>query len=729
MQAPEFVTSPANYQRCELSCIAHWLCFHALPRLLLAAVAIMLLSITPGRAEEVDIVRPNGVQTGQLLVHDRETGRYTPAVIRDSKVHFDISGMIAQVRLEQTFRNDTNGWVEAIYAFPLPDTGAVRAMEMQIGDRLIRGKISEKSIAKKIYLKAKKAGKKASLVEQQRPNLFTNRVANIGPGELVTVRLDYVQQVEFAQGEFSLRFPMTITPRYIPGAAAAEPTQEESYESLELNPYLGWVTPMLNPNIGSDAAPINLIEVTAELDVGMPLAKVDAAYHELAMARSKNRYEIRLAGRYSEMDRDFVMTWQAVTGATPQAAVFTERVGEETYGLLMVIPPALQSSNTLKQMAREIIFVIDTSGSMGGVAIKQARESLSVALSGLKPQDSFNIIEFNSHYRMLFNRAAAASLHNVQQALEYVRDLEAGGGTQMLPALRAAFDSPRVSSTEDKQKLRQVIFVTDGAIANERQLFEEITARLGDNRLFTVGIGSAPNSWFMRKSAQFGRGTHLHIGNLSEVNEKMATLFSQIASPIVANINVQWPVGVESFPQKIADLYRGEPVVVAVKFGTTPLEGEITVSGDVAGQPWSRKLKLPALGSEAYDTNSNHLGVATLWARRKITSLLDELVTGRPKEQVRADVLEVALGHSLLSPYTSFVAVEEKISRPKTFGLAKAAVANSRPRGQSPQSFAYPKTATTGPANFFFGCLSLFVAMMFVVMRREEVDHVATTSA
>lgn len=742
MQASEYFEPPAHYKlQQQRFSYAYWLCFRCVPRLLISAVAIMLLTISPGRAQESDSVVPNGVQTGQMLIHDRETGRYTPAVMHDSKVHFDISGMIAQVRLEQTFLNDTDGWVEAVYAFPLPDTGAVKAMEMRIGDRVIKGRIEEKSIAKKIYQKAKKAGKKASLVEQQRPNIFSNRVANIGPGELITVRLDYVQQVEFAQGEFSLRFPMTITPRYIPGIALSKPDDEEAHESLELNPYLGWaqptdsvpdadaITPLLNPNTGSDTSPINAIEVTADLDVGMPLAKVDAAYHELAMARSNNRYEIRLASRYSEMDRDFVMTWQAVTGATPQAAVFTEQVGEENYGLLMVIPPALQSSNAFDQMAREIIFVIDTSGSMGGVAIQQARESLSVALRGLTPQDSFNIIEFNSHYRMLFTQAATATAHNVNQAQEFVRHLDAGGGTEMLPALRAAFDSPRGLEQENQQKLRQVIFVTDGAVGNEQQLFEEITQRLGDNRLFTVGIGSAPNSWFMRKSAQFGRGTHLHIGDLSEVNEKMATLFTQIASPVAANIKVEWPVGVESFPQKISDLYKGEPVLVAVKFGSTPVEGEIIVSGDVAGQLWSRKLQLSGLASESGNTNSNHSGVATLWAKRKITSLLDELVTGRPKEQVRADVLEVALGHSLLSPYTSFVAVEEKISRPQKISLAKAAVVNSRPKGQSPQNFAYPKTATTGPANFFFGCFSLFMAMMFVVMRREEVDHVPTTSA
>ncbi|MFT6891066.1 MAG: Ca-activated chloride channel family protein [Halioglobus sp.] len=738
MHLPLSAPALANDRFREFYCYSYWLFFRALPRLLIAAVAIMLLTVSPGRAQEADSVRPNGVQSGQMLIHDRATGQYTPAVIHDSKVHFDISGMIAQVRLEQTFRNDTDGWVEAVYAFPLPDTGAVKAMEMQVGERLIRGNIKEKSIAKKIYQQAKKAGKKASLVAQQRPNLFTNRVANIGPGELITVRLDYVQQVDFGQGEFSLRFPMTITPRYIPGAPTKEPAEHEANESLEFNPYLGWaqatdvvpdasaITPLLNPNPGSDAAPINAIEITVELDVGMPLAKVDAAYHELAMARSKNRYEIRLANRFSEMDRDFVMSWQAVTGAAPQAAVFTERVGEEHYGLLMVIPPALESSKVLDQMAREIILVIDTSGSMGGVAIEQARESLSVALNGLKPQDSFNVIEFNSHYRMLFNRAVAASPHNVQQGLEYVRHLEAGGGTEMLPALRAAFGTPRASLGEGGQRIRQVVFVTDGAVGNEQQLFEEITQRLGDNRLFTVGIGSAPNSWFMRKSAQFGRGTHLHIGDLSEVSEKMATLFTQIATPVAANINIQWPVGVESFPQKVSDLYKGEPVVVAVNSGTTPLEGLITVSGDVGGQLWSRQLEL---GNKDREAMPDHPGVGTLWARRKITSLLDELVTGRSKEQVRADVLEVALKHALLSPYTSFVAVEEKISRPKTFALAKAAVANSRPKGQSPQSFAYPKTATTGPANVFFGCLSLFIAMMFVVMRREEVDHVPTTTA
>ena len=220
-----------------------WFCFKALPAVIVAGIVLLLLTISPAHAQAPEDVSPNGVQAGQMLFHNRETGVYTPAVMQESKVHFDISGMIAVVRLEQSFHNSSGQWVEAIYAFPLPDTGAVRAMEMRVGERRIIGKIKEKSLAKKIYQQAKREGKKASLVEQQRPNLFTNRVANIGPGEQITVRLEYVQQVEFTHGEFTLRFPMTITPRYIPGSPIGETPDPEARGTLELNPYLGWAVP------------------------------------------------------------------------------------------------------------------------------------------------------------------------------------------------------------------------------------------------------------------------------------------------------------------------------------------------------------------------------------------------------------------------------------------------------------------------------------------------------
>jgi len=710
-----------------------WLCFRCLPTLVITTLILLLLSISPARAENVGEISPQTVETGEVLFRDSKTGRYTQAVLQESKVHFDVSGMIARVRLEQVFHNNSDQWVEAVYAFPLPETAAIRAMEMRIGERRIVGRIKEKSLAKKIYQKAKQAGKKASLVEQQRPNLFTNAVANIGPGEEISVELEYIQQVEFNHGEFSLRFPMSITPRYIPGEPVGEFDEEDRHHAIEINPYLGWsastdqvpdadaITPLQYPHITREGGPVNAIEITAVLDAGMPLARVESPFHDIAMSRSGHRYEIHLAEGFSEMDRDFLLSWQAVTGATPQAAVFTEQVGGEHYGLLMVVPPAISGTQSVARIPREIIFVVDTSGSMGGVSIVQARESLSLALQQLRPQDAFNVIEFNSSFRKLYKTPVAASSYNIGRALEFVRQLDAGGGTEMLPALREALAPRQQTGSESASRLTQVIFITDGAVGNEQQLYKEITARLGNKRLFTVGIGSAPNSWFMRKAAQFGRGTHTHIGDLSQVGEQMAKLFEQIASPLAANISVQWPLAVESYPQKVPDLYAGEPIVVAVKSGGSPLLGNVSLAGDMAGQFWSRQIELTDSPTGA----GGHPGVASLWARQKIAELLDGLSTGKDTAQVRQEVLDVALPHALLSPYSSFVAVEEKISRAPDRALHKTPVPNSRPKGQSPQSFAYPRTATSAPANVLLGSLLLFLAMMVVVVRREEVDRAA----
>lgn len=725
----------------RLGSVPLWLVFRCLPSVVLGALLLLLLAASPVRAmQEEGGSAPdlNALESGHMLLRDDITGSYTPAVIHASKVHFDISGMIATVSLEQTFRNDTDRWLEGVYAFPLPDNAAVRRLEMVVGERRIIGKIREKMVARKIYQDAKKAGKKASLVEQQRPNLFTNRVANIGPGEEITVQLEYVQEVSFGAGVFALRFPMTITPRYMPGTPVAPHSDPEDGEALAVNPYLGWATPtsqvpdadaispVLNPEPGSASAPHNPIEISARLDMGMPLASVESPYHDIALARRAGIYEIRLVSGVSEMDRDFVLAWEPVTGAAPSAALFTEQVGGEHFGLLMVLPPA--ASHAAAVIAREIIFVVDTSGSMGGVSIAQARASVARALQQLRPEDHFNIIEFNSTHRALYRTPMPATRHHVQRAQEFVRMLHASGGTEMLPALQAALDVSREADTHrERAPLRQVIFITDGAVGNEVALFEEISARLGSSRLFTVGIGSAPNSWFMRKAAQFGRGTHTHIGDLDEVGQKMAALFDQLAHPAAVNLAVSWPLAVEAWPERMPDLYQGEPLLVAVNLGPALPRGEVVVSGEINGQVWSKRLQLASGADPA--TEVRHRGVASLWARHKITGLLDQHVAGRDAAAVRADVLPVALQHQLLSPYTSFVAVEEVVSRPQGEGLDSKPVANTRPQGQSPQGYAYPRTATTGPAKTWFAALLLFLAMMLRVLRQTEVDHVPVAQA
>ena len=534
-----------------------WLLFRALPAAVAAALVLLLLSVTPARAMSGDAgeageVALASLSSGQLLFAGEQPGHYTPAILLDSKVRFDISGMVATVEVEQSFRNDSGRALEGVYGFPLPDDAAVRHMEMIIGERRIVGKIREKAEAQEIYRKAKAAGKKASLVEQQRPNLFTNRVANINAGETVVVRLEYVQQLAFDNGEFSLRFPTTMTPRYMPGRSIAPPAGEEAPPALAVNPYLGWaeptdqvpdadaISPLQYPQEGDEHRPLNPLEVTVRLDMGMPLARVDAPYHDIVLARRAGVYSISLAAGVTEMDRDFVLTWQPVSGAAPTAALFTEEVGEEYFGLLMVLPPAAERAAPAPP--REIVFVVDTSGSMGGTAIAQARDSVSRALRELRPEDRFNIIEFNSTHRALYRRPVPATRHHVQRAQEFVRLLQATGGTEMLPALRAALEpGQETDALEEQLALRQVIFITDGAVGNEVALFEEISARLGNSRLFTVGIGSAPNSWFMREAARFGRGSHTHIGSLEEVGDKMAALFAQLSQSAVLDLDVAWP--------------------------------------------------------------------------------------------------------------------------------------------------------------------------------------------
>ena len=713
---------------------SRWLLFRVLPVVLLAAMVLLCLGSLAARARASVQGEAEGRAGGHMLLRDERGEEVGRALLQASTVHFDISGVIATATLEQSFRNDTGRWLEGVYAFPLPDTAAVRAMEMRLGERRIVGKIREKTAAREIYREARSAGKTASLVEQQRPNLFTSRVANIAPGETVVVRLEYVQQLDYRTGAFSLRFPATITPRYMPGLPLGAGSDPEEAPALEVNPYLGWalpttavadadaISPLQLPQPGSELAPLNPLQVTVRLDMGIPLAHVEAPYHDIALVRRAGVYDISLANGVTEMDRDFVLAWRPVTGSEPTAALFNEEVAGEYYGLLLVMPPAIEKAPA--PLPREIVFVVDTSGSMGGVAIRQARNSLVRALQALRPEDYFNIIEFNSSHRALYPEPQAATRAHLQRALDFVKHLEADGGTEMLPALRAALPMPLSGELpRDNRPLRQVIFMTDGAVGNEVALFEEISARLEDSRLFTVGIGSAPNSWFMREAARFGRGSHIHIGNLDEVETKMAVLFEQLAYPAAIDLQLDWPLPVEAWPQRIPDLYRGEPLLVAVKYGASLPAGEVQVTGRLGDKPWSQRIQL-GNGQDPVSA-AGHRGVASVWARQKIAGLLDQQVRGRSADAVRADVLPLALQHQLLSPYTSFVAVEERIRRTEDTALQKVAVPNTRPRGQVAQGFAYPRTATTGPAKIWLGALLVLLGTLLRTLRQPEADHVA----
>ena len=407
------------------------------------------------------------------------------------------------------------------------------------------------------------------------------------------------------------------------------------------------------------------------------------------------------------MDRDFELRWVPQAGSEPQAALFDEVVGEYHYSLLMVLPPL---PGKAAKLTRELVFVIDTSGSMGGSSINQARASLARALGQLEPGDSFNIIEFNSQARALFPEARPADGKHLALARRFVRHLDAGGGTEMLSALDLALPPKSGESTASEATgvpspgVRQVVFITDGAVGNETDLFKKIEQRIENNRLFTVGIGSAPNSWFMRKAAEAGRGSFVFIADVLEVEEKMDSLFAQMSGVMMSGLELQWPQQVESYPARIPDLYPGEPLLITARTRGRFSDATVGVQGQGSDDRWQKELTFSS-------RHSAHTGIASLWARRKIEALEDEKMLGRDPDSVRAEVLPLALEHRLLSPYTSFVAVEQRISREGDAPLHKKPVPNLRPHGQSPQPYAWPRTATGATQRALIGIALLGLAL------------------
>lgn len=660
---------------------------------------------------------PADIGAGTLLIRRADLPYYEAAPLA-TDVSMSIAGAIARVTVTQTFRNTTTDWVEAVYAFPLPDGAAVDRLSMRIGDRLVEGEIRERQQAEAIYRDARDSGRQASLVSQSRPNLFTTCVANIAPGASVDITIGYLETAEYAGGEFSLRFPMTLTPRYVPagatGEAAAGASGLHGGAAAASNEALG--TPGGKPGQTTatalpgfsrrrppgavTAAALNEATVHVVLDAGLPLEEISGGYHEIRATRSGTRYEIETAAPKLRMDRDFVLTWRPQVGSVPAVAALSETRGDATYALLMILPPS--DLETYRPEPRELIFVIDTSGSMGGQSIEQAKRALGEALGRLHDADRFNVFQFNSTTSSLYRSPEPWTPERYSHALGYVGGLDADGGTEMGTAISAALAQPASPGY-----LRQVVFLTDGGVANETELFGMIKRRLGDARLFTIGIGAAPNSYFMRKAAAFGRGTYTHIGDASEIASAMDALFDKIERTALTDITVDWPAAVEFYPARVPDLYAGEPLLVAGRLDGQ-LDGQLAVEvfARSGGVPWSQRVVIETGAAE---------GIAALWARRKIEYLMDGRVDGYSESLIRRLVVGVALEHGLVSRYTSMVAVEKTPSNPPPAPAARRLVANMAPAGSRIAGF--PQTGSTAPLYRWLGLLLLAVSAAGLVLR------------
>ncbi|MBZ2192372.1 marine proteobacterial sortase target protein [Pseudoalteromonas arctica] len=625
-------------------------------------------------------------QSPKLELFDSNGAPAGPAIILKSDANMTLTGLINHVVVTQTYQNENPFAVNARYVFPLPDESAVHAMTMRIGARVIKGQIDKKVEAEKKYEEAKKAGKQAALVRQQRANMFITNVANIGPGEQVIIELEYQEIIDYSSGTFAIRFPTTITPRYHAISGEVN-TQNQTH----VNPApTGWLSPVYSTqnitqnSTQTDNAPSSQFSLNIDIDVGLELVDINSKFHNVDVQNTAfGQYKIAL-NETNAVNRDFVLEFKPLQKEQAQAAFFTQQFENgDRYGLAMLMPPGDHFTQT-QRLPREMVFVVDTSGSMHGQSMEQAKKALFYALSLLDSDDSFNIIGFDNIVTPMSDKPLIASDFNLRRAERFIYSLEADGGTEIQGALNAVLDGSQFDGF-----VRQVVFLTDGSVSNEDALFKNIQSKLGDSRLFTVGIGSAPNSFFMRRAADIGKGSFTFIGSTTEVQPKMQQLFDKLAHPAITNLALSDESGnsLDFWPSPLPDLYFGEPIMVAIKLNNAK---RVVLAGQTAQGPLSIRLST--------QNSSSAQGIAKLWARQKIKSLL----LYNEQSTVKDEVQQLALTHQLLSPFTAFIAIEQ--TQIKEVAKQTAQITNAVPQGMA---MRLPQTDGQSRLHILLGCILL----------------------
>jgi Ca-activated chloride channel family protein len=627
---------------------------------------------------------PGDVLSGSLLLKPSADAPAIEAMRVHTGFRAQVTGNVARVYVSQQFTNPSEDWVEGLYVFPLSADSAVDELLMHVGERVIRADIQRREKARATYEKARSQGRQASLVDQERPNMFTTSVANIAPHSSITVEIAYLETIAYRDGRYTLRLPLAITPRYNPRAAN---------RVLSVNATPERVT-----------SPQQQVSIDVQLAPGFPLQSVDSLHHQIATAPDLPGKHIRLIGSELPTDRDFELVW--IPAATPdvQAAVFAERAGEETYAMLMLTPPQQDARSSER---REVEFIIDTSGSMGGPSIEQARAALQMGIDRLSQADRFNIIRFSNTASSLYQAPQPVSEASRALASQFIASLAANGGTEMRPPLELAF---AVAPSEGL--LRQIVFITDGSVGNEAQIISLIRKNIGDARLFTVGIGGSPNAFFLQEAAAAGRGSYTYIAEREQVRARMEDLFRKIESPALVDLSVQWPGSAKSemASPMPSDLYAGDPLVVLARITDLPAASQVvTLSGRTHGIDWIQQIPIASVTEQA--------GISKLWARERIGALVRHRNFGGDAAQAQADIVELALQHHLVSEFTSLVAADDSPARPPEATDRSEQAPTSAPAGSYwANTTGFAKTGTAAPLTLLIGLASLAVAMLLYLL-------------
>ncbi len=592
---------------------------------------------------------------GALMAKLPDVTQEVAVPLKHTSVVGNIDGYIATVDVTQQFHNPYSSKIEAVYVFPLPENAAVNEFVMTVGDRKIRGIVREREQAEKIYNEARSQGHVASLLTEERPNIFTQKVANIEPGKQIDINIRYFNTLRYDDGAYEFVFPMVVGPRYNPPAttdgigAVARGANGASGQSTEVQ----YLTP--HERSGHD------VSLSLNIKAGVDIEDVRCINHSVDVkTSSESERQITLSPGDSIPNKDFVLQYK-VAGDKIKTAMMTHKDDHGQYFTMMLYPPA--ELTQVQRSPMEMVFVLDCSGSMNGRPLEQARAAVSHALLTLTPRDTFQIINFNSTSSQLGTAPVIATPENIQRGLEYLASLDGGGGTEMIRGLQAALDFPH-----DEGRYRLVSFMTDGYIGNDADILHAVAQKVGDSRIFSFGVGQSPNRYLMDRMALLGRGAVAYLSLNDDPVQIMNRFNERISHPAMTDLSIDWGTMnvTDVYPQILPDLIVGRPVVLTGRFTGEP--STVTVGGRTGMQPVSYSVAV-----DSHDTNKEHQGIAAVWARLKISDLMAQ-VSRTPNQagELQQTVLQTALDYSLMSAFTAFVAVDSMTKTEGEFGTTVA---------------------------------------------------------
>jgi len=601
-------------------------------------------------------------------------GRVAVLPLRHTEVAADVVGVMSSVKVTQHFVNPYRRPIEAVYVFPLPHRAAIHAMTMRVGERLIQARVKRREAARASYERAKKQGKTAALLEQERDNIFTQTVANILPGESIRVELAYVEELVPRDGSYDFVFPMVVGPRYMGESApsVAPPTGTGwAADSARVKDASRVSPPLLRPG----TRPGNDIALTLRINAGLPIEKIAVQSHRSSLQRPSSDLAIIALDPSDRIpNKDFVVRYR-LAGAAPRVTALAARHRDlGGHFLLMVQPKARPAAVDLAP--REYVFVVDTSGSMSGTPLDRIKQVMQRCLGGLRPDDRLQVIQFAGDASALAPAPLPPSRDNVSRALAFVEAMSAGGGTELIPALELALRAPR-----DPRRARIVLFMTDGYIGYEAEVLRFIRENGRGASVFALGVGSSVNRYLVDGMARIGGGEPFVLLNDQPEAPVVRRFFRTVSRPALTGITLDWGGLAVEQATPVQDLFADRPVVVSGRYREGG-RGTVTVRGFLAGKPYEQKLDL----SLPATPGSGGTALAYLWARRRIGALMDRFDTepeGAPA--IQKEVTALALRYSLMSKWTSFVAVDRRIRNPSGQG-ATAVVPLPLPDGVGEQA-------------------------------------------